>query len=740
MGSYAKVFPRTKGILSAGSVLLMTHNGFDISSLTESQRKAVFHVDGPMLVIAGPGSGKTRVITCRIAALIEAGVKPWNICAITFTNKAAEEMRERLGDSVASGVHASTFHSLCVRILRRYAHEAGISSNFSIYDTSDQKRCMKEAIKICQVPAANFTPAKMLEAVSRFKNDLESPEEVQARGDDYYLKIVGKVYSRYQKLLAKNNALDFDDLLTKTAFLLRDQPQVRQELCNRYRYLLVDEYQDTNHAQYQIAKGMALGHGNLCVTGDPDQSIYKWRGADIGNILAFEKDWPGAVVVKLEENFRSTPGILEMADTLIANNTQRKEKRLIATKPKGQEVVIAGHSDAGEESRDVAEQVKALINEGKDPNEIAVFYRVNSMSRQVEEAFVNEQIPYQIVRGVEFYGRKEIKDMLSYLKLIANPDDNVALVRAVGTHSRGIGKTTLARLEMYADSHMMTLFDVMKQAGQVDAIARGGQGKVVAFAEMIEGFKEQASGKVAPLMESVLEDTGLLTALRGAGEDQLSAIENIDELINSASRYDEDAEEPSLVDYLQTIALYSDTDAYDAGSGRVSLMTLHAAKGLEFDNVFLIGLEEGLLPHERSLMEGSEDIEEERRLFFVGITRTRERLAISYAKYRTMRGQYMRTTPSQFLYEVGFKPENEFTYDTEFAQDSFFGRGSGAKKLEKNDAQFVTGELVEHAKFGLGRVQEFHDLGANSIVVVAFNSGKVKSLMLKYAKLSKPGK
>ncbi|MCK4998295.1 MAG: UvrD-helicase domain-containing protein, partial [Anaerohalosphaera sp.] len=495
-------------------------------------------------------------------------------------------------------------------------------------------------------------------------------------------------------------------------------------------------YQDTNHAQYSLAKALASRHNNICVTGDPDQSIYKWRGADIGNILAFEKDWPGALVIKLEENFRSSPNILEMADLLIANNTQRKQKRLIATKPRAQEVAITGNSDEGEEAREVACKVKELIKQGKDPNEMSVFYRVNSMSRQIEEAFVNEQIPYQVVRGVEFYNRKEIKDMVSYLKLIANVDDSVALQRAIGTHSRGIGKTTIARLESFADSHGISLFEAMRQVGQIELIAQGTRGKVKAFAELIEAFRQQADGKVAPLMESVFEDTGLLSVLKAAGEDQLSAIENIDELINSAAKYDEITESPNLVDYLQTIALYSDTDAYDPDSKRVSLMTLHAAKGLEFDNVFLIGLEEGLLPHERSLVEGSEDIEEERRLFFVGITRAREQLFISYAKYRTQRGQYLRTTPSQFLYEIGFKPENEFTYDTEFSQDSFFGN-KGGTKVDKKEAEYVAGELIRHQKFGLGRIKEYHDLGSKSIAIVRFNSGKVKSFMLKYANLEK---
>jgi len=713
----------------------MSKTVFSPDQLTESQKKAVYHVDGALLVLAGPGSGKTRVITSRIAALIEHGISPYNICAITFTNKAAEEMRQRLGGMAhAGGVHISTFHSLCVRILRQFAAEAGIRANFSIYDTADQKRCMKEAVRACDLAGSNFPPSRMLDAVSRLKNDLEDVDSLQGRAGDYFTKILAKVYRKYQQILADNNALDFDDLLVRCAFLLRDCVDVRRRISDRFRYLLVDEYQDTNHAQYQIARGIALEHGNICVTGDPDQSIYKWRGADIGNILAFEQDWPDATVVKLQENFRSTPNILKLADKLIAQNVNRREKVLIPTLATGEEPVIGAAPDARVEAATVADLIAERISAGTDANEIAVFYRVNSMSRVIEEAFVERQIPYQVVRGIEFYARKEIRDMLSYLKLMVNPDDDVAFARAVATHSRGIGKTTLERITNRARRMMTSSYAAAAKVDQIDSIGKAAQGRVRAFVNMIEDFRKDMTGRVAPLMERVFKETGLADALRSGGEKEQSACENVGELINSAAAYDAQAEEPSLVDYLQTIALYSDTDAYDPQSGKVSLMTLHAAKGLEFDDVFIVGLEDGLLPHERS-MQFADDIEEERRLFFVGITRARKRLHISYARHRTVHGQLLRTTPSVFLFEIGYRPGEDGGDLLDFTDEDIC-----CDDEDSQNGRFRINELVEHGKFGLGRVKEYLDLGEDSIVVVRFNSGVTKSLMIKYARLTRTGR
>jgi DNA helicase-2/ATP-dependent DNA helicase PcrA len=706
-----------------------------LDKLTVSQKTAVFHKEGPLLVLAGPGSGKTRVITCRIAALIESGVRPYHICAITFTNKAAEEMRNRANVSGSSGAFISTFHSLCVWILRRYAQQAGIKPNFSIYDAGDQLRCMKETVAQCQADSTNFSPSRMLEFVSRLKNNLEDAESFKADAQDYFGKTAAKIYSAYQQILAKNNALDFDDLLVKTAMLLQNHPEVQSELSHRFRYLLVDEYQDTNHAQYRIAHLLAQAHGNICVTGDPDQSIYRWRGADIGNILAFEKDWPNAVVVKLEENFRSTPDILSRADMLIAFNTRRKAKSLIATRSAGATVQIVGVEDENAEARTLTEKIQKLLDGGKDAGQIAVFYRVNSMSRPLEEAFIRERIPYQIVRGVEFYARKEIRDFLSYLKLIVNPADDIAFVRAIGTHSRGVGKTSVERLAEFARQGGLSFFDAACQARRLDTISAATRTHFAEFGRMIQKFQNDAAGEVAPLMDCVFAESGLAEALKKNGDAE--AIENINELINAAAEYDRQAETPSLLDYLQSIALYSDTDAYDPNASRVSLMTLHAAKGLEFDFVFIIGLEEGVLPHERS-QASPEDMEEERRLFFVGITRARDELIITYARYRVLRGQFIRSMPSPFLYEIGFGGETP-RFEEDQWNKSQTHPDEFSDQTEPQGDGFQVNEAVVHLKFGPGRVKEVVNLGPDSIVVVQFQTGKAKSLMVKYANLTRAG-
>ncbi len=677
-----------------------------------------------MLVLAGPGSGKTRVITYRIAALIDSGIKPYSICAITFTNKSADEMRQRaIALGASAGAHISTFHSLCVRILRQYADKAGIKANFSVYDKSDQSKCIKQAVKDCELDTTNFPPARMLEAISTLKDKLIDVDYFKAQADDFFTEQLAKIYARYQNILTERNGLDFDDLLMKTAFILEGWPEVCRELGERFKFLLIDEYQDTNHAQYRIAKALVSRHNNICATGDPDQSIYRWRGADIRNILAFENDWPDATIVKLEENFRSTADILEIADNLITFNKNRKEKKLVPTKPHAKDVVVATFEDETEEAQAVAQQVKELNDEGIPLKDMAVFYRVNAMSRVLEEAFIRNKISYQIVRGLEFYNRKEIRDLLAYLKILVNPNDEIALLRIINTPTRGIGKTTIDRVRAYAAHNNITFFKALKRAEHIDSLSKAPKAKLATFVNMLEQFKEGISSKVAPLAERVFIESGLSESLRSAGEQ--NALENVNELINAAAQYDQQAENPTLLDYIQQISLFSDVDAYDTSTDLVAFMTLHAAKGLEFENVFIVGLEEGLLPHEKSNTDDGEDLEEERRLFFVGITRAKVGLHISYARYRTIRGQMLRTIPSQFLFELGI----------DFAESD--NAVVAQEEIHCSEPPFTSGELVRHKSFGLGRVKEFIDMGENSVVVVKFGNGQTKSFMVKYASLTR---
>ncbi len=713
------------------------------SGLTASQQKAVFHREGPLLVIAGPGSGKTRVITCRIAALINSGVAPHNICAITFTNKAADEMRQRaVALGASGGAHISTFHSLCVRILRRYAPAEVARPNFSIYDDSDQTKCMKQAITDCNLSTTDFSPARTLAAVSTLKNKLIDSVSFEKQADDFFSKTLAKIYTRYQKILNDHNAFDFDDLLLRAALLLENHPDVCSQLSERYRFLLIDEYQDTNHAQYRIARALVSSHNNICATGDPDQSIYRWRGADIRNILDFERDWPDAIVVRLEENFRSTPVILDAADRLIANNISRKEKRLLATRAPAGNVFIEPFEDETAEAFGLAATINRMVDEGVSLSDIGIFYRVNSQSRALEEALIKNQIPYQIVRGVEFYNRKEIRDIIAYLKVIANPADEVALLRIINTPTRGIGKTTIDRIRDYARRTNQTLYEALKKADAVESLSKSAKTKVRVFIKMLDAFQKDVAGPVAPLAESVFTESGLEQSLISDGAEGKDALENIGELISAAALYDQQAEEPTLVDYLQQIALFSDVDIYDATSERVALMTLHSAKGLEFDTVFIVGVEEGLLPHERSA-EDDDETEEERRLLFVGITRAKTNLHISFTKYRQIRGQLLRAIPSQFLFELGIEV-NELAYSQNLAEEpeveelhAQLEKPSRNRKVPKSDSQFRPGDLVVHKKFGLGTVKEFADMGDNSVVVVAFNTGHVKSLLTKYARLAK---
>jgi len=706
-----------------------------LRKLTAVQREAVTHVEGPLLVLAGPGSGKTRVITHRVGYLISRGIQPREILAITFTNKAADEMRQRLAAMrLRRGSTICTFHSLAARLLREFADKAGLVRNFTIYDQADQVAALRDVLKTLEIDRKNFPPGKMLGHISNCKNDLETPEQYAARHSDFKGKIIARIYTAYQKQLEKNAALDFDDLLMRFALLLQKDQELRDLLNRRYKYVLVDEYQDTNHCQYQMARGLTLNHGNLCVTGDPDQSIYGWRGADIGNILAFEEDYPQAKVVRLEENFRSIPEVLNLANSLIRFNKQRKEKKLFTSIASGVLPELIEYDDEDDEAHGMAQAIKELRQGGLEYRQIAVFYRVNWMSRVLEEALRQEKIPYQIVRGIEFFQRKEIKDLLGYMKFLSNPADRVSLKRIINRPTRGIGETSVKKLFQYCDNTGRDLWETLTGIDQVEVLGTAAKTRIKKFVTMVNQWRAKMEAPVAELMQTVYDQSGLMAVL--AAEKTEDSAEYAEELINDAAKYDATTEAGSLDDYLQQIALFSDTDAYDEQAGVVSLMTLHAAKGLEFPAVIIIGVEEGLIPHSRS-MDTDKELEEERRLLFVGITRAQQRLFISYANNRTVHGANQATIRSGFLRGLEgleFRRESDFEDDWDFDND--FSRKIGIDDDEPAPG-FKTGELVRHGKFGIGRIQHTITSGDNPRVVVNFNSAGQKTLALKYAKLEK---
>jgi DNA helicase II / ATP-dependent DNA helicase PcrA len=718
-----------------------------LAELTEAQREAVTRMDGAVLVLAGPGSGKTRVITCRVAYLIQQGVRSWHILGLTFTNKAAQEMRNRLlAMDLPAGATLCTFHSLAARLLREFADRAGLNRNFSIYDDADQKTAVREAIKACQMNTKDFTPGRILNIISKYKNDLITPDQLTGDNANFFEKRVAAVYTAYQKELERNAALDFDDLLLKLAFLLRDNEELRELLNRRYQYILVDEYQDTNHCQYLIAKALAMGHGNLCVTGDPDQSIYGWRGANIKNILSFEKDYPNAAVIRLEENFRSTPQVLDVADQVIQRNVQRKEKRLFTHNADGPAPQLIQYADEEREARGMVEWIKTMQQRGFEYRDMAVFYRINSLSRGLEEALIRGHIPYQIVRGVEFYHRKEIKDMLAYLRLIVNPSDQVALKRVINRPARGIGETTINRIFSLADQVGLEPSRILVRTDLLAAIPAAAQKRLKAFAEMIETFRVKSEAEkdttvpfsVADFMKLVYEKSGLAAAL--AEEKEEEPVANVEELINSAVEYERRTENPSLMDYLHQISLVSDADKYDSQAGAVSLMTLHAAKGLEFGAVRIVGVENGLVPHTRSQEDGN--VEEERRLLFVGITRAKKTLSLSLSRRRIVMGADTATMMSPFLYHIeGIMHEVDDSDEIpDSHEDAAEPHPDDDSEEEPHRAPFKRGQLVRHPTLGLGRIEQYIPSHNDSRVVVRFGSGQRKTLVLKYAKLTKIGR
>ena len=610
----------------------------DLELLNREQQEAVLHVDGPLLILAGAGSGKTRVLTYRIAHLIdECGVNPWNILAITFTNKAAGEMRERVDKIVGYGsesIWVSTFHSTCVRILRRYIDRLGYDTNFTIYDTEDQKTVMKSVCQKLQLDSKLYKERMLLNVISHAKDEYISPNEflLEAKGDFRQEKIA-QAYVEYQKELKKNNALDFDDLLVKTVELFQSCPDVLEYYQNRFRYIMVDEYQDTNTVQFKFISTLARQYRNLCVVGDDDQSIYKFRGANIRNILDFEKVFPDAKVVKLEQNYRSTQNILNAANGVIANNRGRKEKALWTENEQGEPILFQQFQNGYEEAEYVSGEISKKVRKGEaEYQDFAVLYRTNAQSRLFEEKFLYANIPYKIVGGVNFYSRKEIKDILAYLKTIDNGKDDLAVRRIINVPKRGIGNVTLAKVQAYADSRDISFFEALEEAGEIPGLGKAAL-KIQPFVHLIHEMRlSLADMSMQDLIQAILDKTGYAEDLKNEDTDESEArLENIDEFINKAVTYEEGAEEPNLSGFLEEVALVADIDSVEDGDNRVLLMTLHSAKGLEFPYVYLAGMEDGLFPSYMSIAadDPTEEIEEERRLCYVGITRAMKELTIT---------------------------------------------------------------------------------------------------------------
>ena len=629
-------------------------------SLNDRQQEAVFHTDGPVLILAGAGSGKTRVLTHRVAYLIEnKNVNPWNILAITFTNKAAGEMRERVDDIVGFGsesIWVSTFHSTCVRILRRYIERLGFGNNFTIYDTDDSKNIMKDVCKRLEIDTKQYKERALLSAISSAKNDLISPEEYELKAmGDYGKQKVASVYKEYQGVLRKNNALDFDDLIGKTVELFRICPDVLDYYQERFRYIMVDEYQDTNTAQFELVRLLAGKYRNLCVVGDDDQSIYKFRGANISNILDFEKVFPEAEVIKLEQNYRSTQTILDAANTVIRNNVERKDKALWTDKGEGDQIHFRQFDTAYEEAEFIVGEIGKKKKYGKaEYKDCAVLYRTNAQSRMLEERFIMEGIPYDVVGGVNFYSRREIKDILAYLKTIDNGRDDLAVRRIINVPKRGIGATTILRVQEYADARGISFYDALREADQIMSIGKSAV-KLKPFVTMIQSFRSKLEYySLEELINDVMETTGYVKELEESeDEDAEDRIRNIDELVSKVVAYEESHDEPSLSEFLEEVALVADIDGVDADDNRVLLMTIHSAKGLEFPHVYLAGMEDGVFPSYMTITSDDPSaVEEERRLAYVGITRAKEDLIITCAKQRMLRGETQYNPVSRFVREV----------------------------------------------------------------------------------------
>ena len=735
-------------------------------TLNAEQREAVFHTEGPLLILAGAGSGKTRVLTHRIAYLIEEkGINPWNILAITFTNKAAGEMRERVDDIVGFGsesIWVSTFHSTCVRILRRHIDRLGYDNNFTIYDSDDQKTLMKDVCKLLQIDTKTYRERTILSAISSAKDEMITPEEYELNAyGDFSKKKIAEAYKEYERQLKANNALDFDDLLVKTVQLFQTQPEILEYYQDRFRYIMVDEYQDTNTVQFKLISLLAAKYKNLCVVGDDDQSIYKFRGANIQNILSFEKEFEHTKVIKLEQNYRSTSTILDAANAVIKNNVGRKAKSLWTENEEGEKIQFRQFDTAYDEAEYIVGDIRERVDNGKAAYcDHAVLYRTNAQSRLFEEKMITANIPYKIVGGVNFYARKEIKDLLAYLKTIDNGKDDLAVRRIINVPKRGIGLTTVNRITEAAQQRGISFYEALCSADLVPGLGRS-IAKLESFAAMIEYFRKEAEHlSITELMEEILTETGYVEELKAEGEEEAEArLQNIDEFLNKIAAYEESCEEelPTLSGFLEEVALVADIDSLDEESDYVVLMTLHSAKGLEFPYVYLAGMEDGIFPSYMTITaDDPTEIEEERRLCYVGITRAKKELAMTCARRRMIRGETQYNKMSRFLKEVPpqllstgkivEKEELELPKQNSYVQakQSFqakpfmiskpvqqFGVKSG------EGLSYGVGDRVRHMKFGEGTVTAITEGGRDYEVSVDFDSAGTKKMFASFAKLQK---
>lgn len=734
--------------------------------LNPQQAEAVINTEGPMLIMAGAGSGKTKVLTCRVANLLQKGVRPYRILAITFTNKAAAEMRERVNNMsgpAAKDVWLFTFHAFCARFLRMEIDKLpGYGGNFAIYDTADSQNLIKQILKEMNLDDKRFQPSGILSRISNAKNALQDAAAFARQAGDFYEQKVADIYSRYEQKLQLNNALDFDDLLMLSIKLLQENKEVREKYQDRFDYLLVDEYQDTNHAQYLLTKFLAAKHRNICVVGDADQSIYGWRGADIQNILDFEKDYPNAKVIKLEQNYRSTQIILDAANAVIENNTDRKPKNLWTENKSGADIIYFQAVDERDEARFVIEQLQNLQRtENKKLGDMAILYRTNTQSRIFEEMLIKSGISYNMVGGLKFYERKEIKDIIAYLRVIFNPADSLSLLRIINVPKRGIGDASLAKIQAYAAANNVSLFEAVSNAAAIDGLSSRFVSKLDDLAGIIFELMNLASeAPVEDLIDRVLRDTGYLEELENERTPQAqSRIDNLHELISVAQEFAASEEENNLENFLAHVALVSDIDDTELGEDAITLMTLHSSKGLEFPVVFLVGMEEGLFPHARTLMDETE-IEEERRLCYVGITRAKEKLFLSSTKMRTIYGNTVTYPPSRFLQEIParlvktIKRQERFSALENFKQVSekysarpqkpastfnphSFMPQKPAAAAGGTGTRFNTGDRVSHSKWGEGMVVSVKDSPDGQEVKVAFAGAGVRSLLTKYAVLKK---